>query len=386
MVFRAHHVITQAGIRLAAFVAAGGYSRTTWSRFLRDELDPEPAGGRQTVERVLREHNVSIPADLWRRVNDSPAGAEAAADIEEGEAFMQMQSLSLAAQRAWELFMNPFDPAAMQKPDGGDRLDELHLSMDARFIETRMQQVITHQGFFALSGPAGSGKSTLLERAVRAASERYTVTMVRPANIERRKMSAVHIAAEIIRQLSGEKLPRTANERDAVAAQVLRHRYAVGERVCLVIDEAHELPTSTVLDLKRFWELRDGFAKLLGIILIGREELAVRFHDAANFRLREVIIRCELKIMKPMRGETGAYLARRFEWVGRQLHEVWEPTAVEALETRLAVKDQQLPQIINNAAVAAMNVAARRGNARVTADDVEAVWLTDSATLQELGF
>ncbi len=53
-------------------------------------------------------------------------------------------------------------------------------------------------------------------------------------------------------------------------------------RLCLdllVIEEAHGLPTATLKHLKRFFELEDGFKKLLGIVLIGQTELRMNLLD-----------------------------------------------------------------------------------------------------------
>lgn len=298
---------------------------------------------------------------------------------------MQGQALSQAAQKAWALFSNPFDPEALLNPLGGDRLEDLYLPIGHRFALARLVQALSKAGFVALSGAPGGGKSTLKALALREANAIKPVIEVMPANVERRKMTAMHVSAEIIRQLSGEAVPRTANHRDALAAEVLRERYEQGKRVALVIDEAHELPISTVKDLKRFHEMAHGFAKLLAIVLIGQDELAARFDDERNFRLREVIIRCQLISLPPMRGDVAGYLAKRFSWVERRLDDVFEPEAVRALESRLGLHDQQLPVLINNAATAAMNVAARRGSPRVTEDDVEAVWQATPEKLQELG-
>lgn len=388
MSYVARRVLEEAGIGLGDLVREKGRSKTTWSRFLDGEREPQSGDARADVEDLLRARGHRIPADLWARDGETEAPGAGArnATREQEEVQMQGQALSAGALRHFKLFANPFDPEALLDPStGGDRLDDLHLPLTHQLVLQRLIQAYTKAGFVALAGEPGSGKSTLNALAFRRANEIKTVTVVGPANVERRKMTAMHVSAEIIRQLSEESVPRTANTRDALATEILRQRYEQGQRVALVIDEAHELPTTTIKDLKRYHELSHGFARLLAIILLGQPELANRFDLDRNFRLREVIIRLELFQLPPMRGEVAEYLARRFQWVGKDIGDVFEPEALQALDARLAVHDQQYPVLMGNVATAAMNIAARRGNERVSEDDVEAVWSYTPEELQELG-
>ncbi|HEX8276060.1 MAG TPA: ATP-binding protein [Longimicrobiaceae bacterium] len=380
MPYRARRILEEAEISLGDLAAASRRNKSTWSRFLRCQLDPEPPELRGIVEDVLRERVLPVPGDLWR--------IEATAEFNETEEIsMQAMTLSDQARQAFRLFVAPFDPEAMIDPAGGDHLDRLYLPPRHLFVELRLKQALTKAGFVAVYGEPGSGKTTLLRKAIRGAALVKPVVQVMPANVERRKLTAMHIAAEIIRQLSTHDVPRTANQRDALAADVLREHYQQGHRVALIIDESHELPTDTIKDLKRFHELGDGLFRLLAIVLVGQTELQQRFELARNHRLREAIIRCELLHLPPMkeRGAVRAYMETRFGWIGAQLEDSWEPAAVDELERRLAVHDQQLPVLIGNLANAAMNAAYRRGNPRVTPDEVADVWGASAADLQEWG-
>lgn len=373
-----------------------GYSKTSWCRMLNGEREIQGTRPRACIEQVLQEAGLQVGAELWaidhpedKHETNTPGGKPengAPCPEPDTEIHMQGQTLSSLAQRNWGLFMSPFEPEAIIDPATGlDRLNELFLPPGHRFAEERLVQAFIKAGFVALAGEPGSGKSTLLERAFRRAAEMKQLAMVTPANVERRKLRAAHISAELIRQLSEESVPRMANTRDALAAQLLAQRYEKGQRVALVIDEAHELPHDTIKDLKRFHEFTDGFARLLAIILIGQTELRGRFDLERNYKLREAIIRCQLVVLRPMVGEVAGYLQTRFKWVGKSLDDVFEPDAVRAVEARLGVHEQQYPVIIGNVATAAMNIAAKRGETRVTEDDVEAVWAATPDQLQELG-
>jgi type II secretory pathway predicted ATPase ExeA len=389
MAYRARRLLLDTlEISLSDLQAETGRSRTTWSRMLNARLDPEPEGARAEVEALLEGRGVAVPRDLWELEREATpeSNPEPPTSAQEGIA-MRGQSLIEDARVHFRLFRNPFDPDALVGEDGTDHLADLYLPTAHRFAEARLLQALTGAGFVAMYGEPGSGKSTLIKRALRGAAERKPLVVVTPANVERRKMTAMHLGAEIIRQLSEESVPRTANVRDAVATQVLRQRYQQGQRVALVIDEAHELPMSTLKDLKRFHELDDSYLRLLAIVLVGQSELAQRFELERNHQLREVIIRCQLIHLPPMRGveQVRGYMMTRFGWVGAVLDDVWEREAVDELARRLGEHDQQLPVLIGNVATAAMNVAWNRGNPQVTVDEVIDVWSATPAQLREWG-
>jgi len=380
MALRVMAVLRALGVGPAELERRFGYSKTSWSRYLTGERELGNGDGRAHVSRVLEERGLPITPDLFIPHNsaDGPSPSEVS---------MQGQNLSEIARERFRLFRNPFAPDSIMRrlPGGGTEPNELYLPPSHRFIEERIRQACLTSGFIALAGEPGSGKTTLLDSALHRASDQASIVRVTPANVERRKLSAAHISAEIIRQLSEYPVPRMTNVRDSLAAQVLVHRYEEGQRVCLVIDEAHELPHNTIKDLKRFHELRHGYAQLLGVVLVGQTELRARFDAERNYNLREAIIRCQLITLGPMKGHVAQYVARRFEWVNAEVASVFEDDGLQALEDRLGVHDQQYPVLIGNAATAAMNIAARRGAERVSEEEVEAVWASSPDQLQELG-
>ena len=68
----------------------------------------------------------------------------------------------------------------------------------------------------------------------------------------------------------------------------------------LMIEEAHDLSIPTLKYLKRFWELEDGFKKLLAIVLIGQVEMKAKLDESQNWEAREVIRRIEVLELKPL--------------------------------------------------------------------------------------
>lgn len=108
-------------------------------------------------------------------------------------------------------------------------------------------------------------------------------------------LKAMHIAEAILGYRRGcWKNPKRSSEaRFRQLHRVLRDSRRTGRSHVLVIEEAHALPIPTLKHLKRFMELEDGFKKLLGIILIGQPELAMKLSEQSQ-EAREVVQRCHV--------------------------------------------------------------------------------------------
>jgi type II secretory pathway predicted ATPase ExeA len=134
-----------------------------------------------------------------------------------------------------------------------------------------------------------------------------------------------------------------------------------------MIEEAHDLSIQTLKYLKRFWEMEDGFKKLLSIILIGQDEMKVKLDESKNWEAREVIRRMEILEMEPLRGgkEIAGYLDKKFSRIKKDRNTIFTDEACEALSRKLlrqtrnnTVYSIAYPLNINNMARRAMNLAA----------------------------
>lgn len=93
---------------------------------------------------------------------------------------------------------------------------------------------------------------------------------------------------------------------------ILKASAQVGQRHVLIIEEAHALAIPTLKHLKRFYELQDGFKKLLSIILIGQTELEKKLSEH-NPEVREVVQRCELVKLPPLDNHVEGYLRHKLD-------------------------------------------------------------------------
>ena len=150
-----------------------------------------------------------------------------------------------------------------------------------------------------------------------------------------------------------------------------------------MIEEAHDLHVQTLKYLKRFWELEDGFKKLLAIVLIGQPEMKGKLDEAKNWEAREVIRRMEVLELEPLKSgkEIAAYLDVKFARFDRDRKTVITDDGCDALAMKLRRQtrnEQQVysvayPLLVNNWTRKAINLAAELGSAVVNADVVNSL-------------
>jgi type II secretory pathway predicted ATPase ExeA len=158
-------------------------------------------------------------------------------------------------------------------------------------------------------------------------------------------------------------------------------RAKAGYRAVVIIEEAQNLKTQTLKYLKRFYELEDGYKKLLGIILIGQTELKHTFNEGQNVDMREVIRRVQVAEIRGLNGHLREYLQVKVKRVGKDPADVIAEDAYDALSRRLTSTGRDgkskvshaYPLLVNNFVARAMNLAFETGEPKITADVIMAV-------------
>lgn len=254
---------------------------------------------------------------------------------------------------------------------------DVYLSKDQRYIRESMYYAAKHSGFIAVIGESGSGKSTLRRDLVeRIRRDGEPITLIQPQCIDKSVLTAAHICDAIIADLSTERPKQSLEAKARQVQRILAASARNNASNVLIIEEAHDLALSTLKYLKRFWELEDGFRKLIGIVLVGQPELADMLDEQRNPDAREVIKRIEIARLRPLNGNLEEYLALKFKRVGMSLDDVFEKDAYDALRARLTrrrpttanVESHLYPLNVQNAICKALNAAAELGLPKINAD------------------
>ena len=254
-----------------------------------------------------------------------------------------------------------------------------------------MFQTAKHGGFMAVAGESGAGKSTLRRDLIdRISRESQPIIVIEPYvlgmedNDQKGKtLKAAHIAEAILNTVAPlENVKRSPEARFRQLHRVLRDSRRAGNSHVLIIEEAHGLSIPTIKYLKRFFELEDGFKKLLSIILIGQTELKLKLSET-NHEVREVVQRCEVVELAPLDSRLEEYLKFKLGRLGKPLSEVIDASGVEALRAKLTISTNRrdrrdtvsllYPLAVGNLLTACMNLAADIGVPTVNADVVREV-------------
>lgn len=302
-------------------------------------------------------------------------------DNEEDAMLLAKQALFPATKRHFSLVRDPF-------ADDIRTADDVFSTPDVRYVRESLYQTAKHGGFIAVVGESGAGKSTLRRDLIaRINQEGAPITVIEPYIIamedndnKGKTLKAAHVAESIISTLAPlERVKQSPEARFRQLHRVLKESAKAGYSNVLIIEEAHSLPIPTLKHLKRFFELEDGFKKLLSIVLIGQPELKIKLSER-NTEVREVVQRCEVVELMPLDNELENYVAHKLARVGKQISDLFEEDTFFAVRQRLttttrAKTTQSLlyPLAVGNLLTAAMNLAENLGIPKVNAQVVQNV-------------
>ena len=272
-----------------------------------------------------------------------------------------------------------------QDPFTGDvtKAGDVYLTDETRFISEFLYQTAKIGGMVALLGESGSGKTTIRRYAMdRIQAEGQKIKIITPRSIDKARLTTSAICDAIIQDCSTEKPRRTLEAKSRQVERILTNSSRAGYSHVLMIEEAHDLNIWTLKYLKRFWELEDGFKKLLAIVLIGQIEMKAKLDESQNWEAREVIRRIEILELKPLGTgkEIADYLDIKFSRLGKVRTKIITDEGCEALAAKLRKQTRNhviysvgYPLLVNNWTRRAMNEAAELGADVVDADVVNSL-------------
>ena len=381
------HILQDQNISIAAVANAVQCSRPMMSQIINHGQWPKKNADdlRTRISRFLQQKGADIPASLLQPQDAAPAHNPVENERKDDDMLLRNANLTQAAKQHFGLPRSPFVDEIKDASD-------VFATPDIKYVREGMLQTALYGGFIAVVGESGAGKTTLREDlSDRLARENRPVIMIEPYvlamednDIKGKTLKASHIAEAILESVApGTNPKRSPEARFRQVHRALQESAKAGNKHVLIIEEAHGMPIPTLKHLKRFFELKNGFERLLGIILIGQTELAQKLSEN-NPHVREVVQRCELLTLQPLEdGRLGQYLKFKFARVGKDIQDVLDESAIEAIAERLTVRSRTrvgveinsllYPLAVNNLVSAAMNEAASLLQERVTGDTVRGV-------------
>lgn len=328
--------------------------------------------------RGLKASDISKAFRTYEEESDKPIKKSDLLEIE--YMLLKKQTLTPAARRHFNVHGDLFGPLT----DASQVFD----TPETRYVRAALAQTLTDERFIAVIGESGAGKSTLRRDLIdKIQKESAPITVIEPYvlglednDLRGKCLKAADIANAIIRTLDPVTKVRMSTEaRFAQLHNLLRESRRSGQRHILIIEEAHSLSIPTLKHLKRFYELEDGFNRLLSIVLIGQTELGKKLSENRS-DVREVVQRIEQIKLESLDTHLANYIAHRLKSVGVNMADVIEPSAIDQMQIKMTVpaRDKRrnevslmYPLAVGNQVIAAMNTAADLGSPRVTADIIK---------------
>lgn len=283
------------------------------------------------------------------------------------------EMLTQQTKKFFGLFNDPFENEIYS-------MDQVYMSQSHLYAVEHMIQAARMGSMLCIYADCGAGKTTV--RRVfneRINREHPEVRIIEPARIDRSEIGANTISEAIMRELQITKRPKSSEDRDAIIRNVLTQSYKAGNRHVLVVDEAHDLPDEVIKQLKRIWELADGFTKFIGIVLIAQNEMEKKLK---NHFIREFTYRATQLIIEPLGNELRDYIALKLKAVHKNPADLIADDAYDAMQRLLTgtrrfgantgkadeLVDMSYPLNVNTLMKNALNLAASLGETKITAE------------------
>jgi len=196
------------------------------------------------------------------------------------------------------------------------------ITPDPRFLymSPRHREALAHLlfglgeggGFVQLTGEVGTGKTTMCRCLLEHVPDNVDLAMVLNP-----KVTSIELIATVCDELHIEyrKDSTSIKELTDVLNEYLLNAHARGRRTVLVIDEAQNLSTDVLEQIRLLTNLETATRKLLQIILIGQPELRTLLgRDDMRQLAQRVTARYRLEPVT--REETGAYIKHRLHICG----------------------------------------------------------------------
>ena len=383
-----------AGIPQAQFARTLGISPTALSFIIKHDIWPKKntAEAQQRIRQFLLDNganpkavNEAMPksktvAKKGAKAKTPRATKKPTQQKDKGFYMIRKQILTPEAKRQFGLYREIFTDVLTSEKD-------VYLTPEMRYVRECLYQTARHGGLLALYGQSGSGKTTLRRELVERLKndpgqtiviEPYVLGMEGESN-KVTGLRSVHLSEAIMAAVSPSFTPQgTPERRFRNMHKLLKESSEANNRHVVIIEEAHSLPITTIKHLKRFYELENGFTRLLSIILIGQNELKNKLSET-DAAVREVVQRMELLELRPLDDLEG-YVRHRCKRAEADFEAIFDKDAMPALHQHLTGPAQKngsvgeplhYPLLVGNTLTKAMNKAAELGLPRVTADAIK---------------
>ncbi|MBW2062005.1 MAG: AAA family ATPase [Deltaproteobacteria bacterium] len=214
----------------------------------------------------------------------------------------------------------------------------LYMSPGHENAYTHLEYAIKeNKGFVVITGEIGSGKTTLINYLLKKIPQDIQVGIINNADVtplQFIKMICQELELEVHGMDKAEMLDRFN--------RFLLEQFSKRNRVVLIIDEAQNLPSKTIEEIRMLSNLETEKNHLIQIILVGQPELRYKLQTRglAQFAQR-VTVHCHLDGLG--QGDVKKYISHRLQVAGAKNLNIFDKGAIEAIYQY----SHGVPRIIN---------------------------------------
>lgn len=194
------------------------------------------------------------------------------------------------------------------------------------------------KGIILLTGEVGTGKTTLLNRLLGWLRGQRVAT----AYIFNSRLGVNDLFDLMMAEF---EIPCESREKSQVVLRLnqwLLERYRAGETAVLIVDEAQNLSTDVLEEIRLLTNLETATEKLLQIVLTGQPELEEKLKAPQVRQLRQrITLRCRTAPLTLE--ETFGYIAERLRIAGANCEPIFSKEAIETVHTYAC----GIPRVVN---------------------------------------
>jgi len=185
----------------------------------------------------------------------------------------------------------------------------------------------SRRGFVVLTGEVGTGKTTLIHSLLEELNDNTKTALI--FNMIVSPKDLLRYVCEKFGLVSDQESERDLHAYLSLLERFLLDAYRNGNNVALIIDEAQNLPTEVLENVRLLSNFETTRDKLLQILLVGQPELSSRLNAS---ELRQIKQRVALRHhLNPLNlSECRSYIAKRLEIAGGDISRL-TPEAVAAV-------------------------------------------------------
>jgi type II secretory pathway predicted ATPase ExeA len=237
----------------------------------------------------------------------------------------------------------------------------IYLSRNHSRAKAYMESTIWFtDGFVVITGEIGSGKTTLIETFLRELEQDVVV-----AQINQTQVSAIEFLQSVLVQFGFSPFRMRKAELLATLNQFLIEQYAAGRKVLLVVDEAQNLSTRVLEEVRLLSGIETSKEKVLRIILAGQPQLNDKLDSAELVQLAQRV-RLRFHLTALSQEDTRQYIVHRLEIAGAEGRAIFSPDTFPEIYRYTG----GVPRLVNTLCDTAMMGAYAGDRAQVRREDI----------------